>query len=255
MKIPHITPIIHKHHNPFKIEDQNNKERRRISNKVIMQKLEVHEKKLNALARINHAETIQDSVKNQPLKFMPKAIFEYVQTRLERTVLDVIKKNLVNLFRFSSTPSAEPTELELKPHWEKKMKRRKGDGGSSSKKKKSPTDTSNYERFKDDDKPRQEQEEVAQHDAFTGEHAHWFKQPGEKRVKLPEQNWFNELVNADKDPREYELQIGSTVMFAKSMQNFLNKEKITKEDLKGPTFELLKNRFKNNIELEYNMEQ
>ncbi|GJU81011.1 hypothetical protein Tco_1283376 [Tanacetum coccineum] len=113
------------------------------------------------------------------------------------------------------------------------MKRRKGDGGSSSKKKKSPTDTSNYERFKDDDKPRQEQEEVAQHDEFTGEHAYWFKQPGEKRVKLLEQNWFNELVNADKDLREYELQIGSTVMFAKSMQNFLNKEKITKEDLKG----------------------
>ncbi|GJU81012.1 hypothetical protein Tco_1283377 [Tanacetum coccineum] len=80
-----------------------------------------HEQNLNALARINHAETIQDSVKNQPSKFMPKAIFEYVQTRLERTVLDVIKKNPVNLFQFSSTPSAEPTELELKPQLYEKM--------------------------------------------------------------------------------------------------------------------------------------
>ncbi|GKC63045.1 hypothetical protein Tco_1095643, partial [Tanacetum coccineum] len=33
------------------------------------------------------------------------------------------------------------------------------------------------------------------------------------------------------------------------------KDKITKADLEGPTFELLKNGFKNNIKLEYNMEQ
>nr|GEW68472.1 hypothetical protein [Tanacetum cinerariifolium] len=112
------------------------------------------------------------------------------------------------------------------------MKRRKGNGGSSLKKTKAPANTSNYEIFKDADEPKQEQEEVAQHDAFIGEHAHWFKKPG-----------------------EHELQIGSIEMFAKSMQNFLNKDKITKEDLKGPTLELLKNRFRNNIELEYNIEQ
>nr|GEV95238.1 hypothetical protein [Tanacetum cinerariifolium] len=36
---------------------------------------------------------------------------------------------------------------------------------------------------------------------------------------------------------------------------FLNKEKITKEDLEGPTFKLLNKRFKNSVELEYNLEQ
>nr|GEX06907.1 hypothetical protein [Tanacetum cinerariifolium] len=36
---------------------------------------------------------------------------------------------------------------------------------------------------------------------------------------------------------------------------FLNKDKITKEHLEGPTFKLLKNVFRNIIELEYNMEQ
>ncbi|GJX92930.1 hypothetical protein Tco_0347516 [Tanacetum coccineum] len=60
--------------------------------------------------------------------------------------------------------------------------------------------------LKNANEPRQEQEEVAQHDAFTREHAHWFKKPVEKRVKeLPKQNWFNELINADKDPGEHEL--------------------------------------------------
>ncbi|GKC58378.1 hypothetical protein Tco_1085976 [Tanacetum coccineum] len=34
-----------------------------------------------------------------------------------------------------------------------------------------------------------------------------------------------------------------------------NQDNITKADLEGPAFELLKNRFKNSVELEYNMEQ
>ncbi|GJS83132.1 hypothetical protein Tco_0749673 [Tanacetum coccineum] len=38
-------------------------------------------------------------------------------------------------------------------------------------------------------------------------------------------------------------------------EEFPKKDKITKADLEGPTFELLKSKFKNNIELEYNMEQ
>nr|GEV20345.1 hypothetical protein [Tanacetum cinerariifolium] len=52
--------------------------RKNDSNKVIMQKLEEYEKKLNALAQIDHAESIQDSVKNQLPKFMPKVVSKYV---------------------------------------------------------------------------------------------------------------------------------------------------------------------------------
>ncbi|GKC18281.1 hypothetical protein Tco_1020431 [Tanacetum coccineum] len=44
-------------------------------------------------------------------------------------------------------------------------------------------------------------------------------------------------------------------MFGNYMKKFFNKDKITKEDLEDPAFELLKNRFKNSIELEYNLEQ
>ncbi|GKB94112.1 hypothetical protein Tco_0980249 [Tanacetum coccineum] len=38
-------------------------------------------------------------------------------------------------------------------------------------------------------------------------------------------------------------------------QKFLNKDKITKEALEGPAFELLQKRFKNSVDLEYNWEQ
>ncbi|GKB30903.1 hypothetical protein Tco_0870304 [Tanacetum coccineum] len=39
------------------------------------------------------------------------------------------------------------------------------------------------------------------------------------------------------------------------MKSFLNKDKITKEDLEGLAIKLLKNRFKNSVELEYNLEK
>ncbi|GJT60698.1 hypothetical protein Tco_1004231 [Tanacetum coccineum] len=123
---------------------------------------------------------------------------------------------------------------------EKKMKRRKGAGGLSSKKHKASANLSNFERFKNVDEPTQENKN--HHDAFTRKHDNWFKQPSKKKTKeLPEQSWFNELVDAKKDLGENELQIGSTTMFAKNMKNFLNKDKITKADFEGLVFKLLKN--------------
>nr|GEU99441.1 hypothetical protein [Tanacetum cinerariifolium] len=117
-------------------------------------------------------------------------------------------------------------------------------------------DSLNFKRSADADERRQEQKGKIHHDAFSGKHAHWFKQSGEKKIEeLPEQSWFNELVDVEKDSWEHELQIGSRVMFSKSMKNSLNKDKITKEDLEGPAFEFLKNMFKNSIKLEYNKEK
>ncbi|GJZ03933.1 hypothetical protein Tco_0537208 [Tanacetum coccineum] len=55
----------------------------------------------------------------------------------------------------------------------------------------------------------------------------------------PEQNWFNELVNAEKDPKEFDNLTGSTIDFTKFAKNCLKKDKITKADLEGPAFALL----------------
>ncbi|GJV53579.1 hypothetical protein Tco_1449320 [Tanacetum coccineum] len=68
-------------------------------------------------------------------------------------------------------------------------------------------------------------------------------------------NWFNELVNPEKDPKQFDDLMGSTIDFMKFAKNCLKKDKIMKADLEGPTFMLLKGNYKNNIELEYNMEQ
>ncbi|GKC91585.1 hypothetical protein Tco_1152234 [Tanacetum coccineum] len=185
---------------------------------------------------MNHTEVIKDSIKDNMPNFVPQAVSGYVHPRLERTDLDVIKKNPVNLFQSSFTPSVDTTEYELKHQLyekmfetnaylthkkhrtlygalqesmqgEKNIKRRKGVGGSSSKKEKAPDYTPKRENLKMLMNQDKNKRKLLQHDACTKEHAHWFKQPGEKRVEeLPEQNWFNELVNADKDPREHKLQ-------------------------------------------------
>ncbi|GKC13578.1 hypothetical protein Tco_1010360, partial [Tanacetum coccineum] len=135
--------------------------RRKIDSKTaIMQKLSDHEQRLNALSQINHAVAIEESVqanvlnevKNQLPKFVPKPVFDYAQPCLERTILNVMKKNPIDLFK-SSTPlfdNSTKYKLKHKPsrkkrshddqdprknhEGEKKKRRRKGAGESSSKK-------------------------------------------------------------------------------------------------------------------------
>nr|GEX14596.1 hypothetical protein [Tanacetum cinerariifolium] len=97
----------------------------------------------------------------------------------------------------------------------------------------------------------------------------WFKHDVIKRPKTPDPESFkepntnyapkqpllNELVNGEKDPKEFDDLMGSTIDFIKFAKHCLKKDKPTKANLEGPTYALLKGNYKNNIELEYNMEQ
>ncbi|GKB59028.1 hypothetical protein Tco_0915214, partial [Tanacetum coccineum] len=91
---------------------------------------------------------------------------------------------------------------------EKKKRRRKDTRESSSKKDKAQDDTSDIERVEDAEEPRQEeeQEHEVQSDVLGKHNPVWF-QKAEK--ELPEQSWFNELVDAEEEPEEHELQNGS----------------------------------------------
>ncbi|GJX52045.1 hypothetical protein Tco_0280414 [Tanacetum coccineum] len=78
------------------------------------------EKKVDALSKVDHSKAIEEvvqakvhnEVKNQLPKFLPKVVSDYVQTRLERTVRDMLKKELDNIFQSSS--SQENFEYHLK---------------------------------------------------------------------------------------------------------------------------------------------
>ncbi|GKB94111.1 hypothetical protein Tco_0980248 [Tanacetum coccineum] len=79
--------------------------------------LDDHEQILNALSQVNQDDTTKKSVqtnvvkefKTQVPKLLPKVISDFVQPRLERMVLDVIKKNPVNPLQSTSTPTVDPT--------------------------------------------------------------------------------------------------------------------------------------------------
>ncbi|GJY34871.1 hypothetical protein Tco_0419340 [Tanacetum coccineum] len=63
------------------------------------------------------------------------------------------------------------------------------------------------------------------------------------------------MVNAKKDAVMFDDLVGSIIDFIKFAKNCLKKDKLTKADLEGPAFKLLKGNYKNHIKLEYNMEQ
>ncbi|GJR34223.1 hypothetical protein Tco_1209907 [Tanacetum coccineum] len=81
----------------------------------------------------------------------------------------------------------------------------------------------------------------------------WYKEPNANDA--PEQNWFNEMVNSEKDPIMFDGLMGSAVDFTEFAKHYLKKDKIMKADLERPTFKLLKGNYMNYIELEYYMEQ
>ncbi|GKF98092.1 hypothetical protein Tco_0296875 [Tanacetum coccineum] len=51
----------------------------------------------------------------------------------------------------------------------------------------------------------------------------------------PEQTWFNDLVNAEKDPLPFDELMATSIDFTKFAMNHLKKDKITIADLVGPT--------------------
>ncbi|GJV56490.1 hypothetical protein Tco_1457495 [Tanacetum coccineum] len=70
-----------------------------------------------------------------------------------------------------------------------------------------------------------------------------------------EQTWFIDLVSAKKDPLTFDELMATPIDFSKFAMNRLKLDKITKADLVGPVYKLLKGTCKSSVELEYNMEE
>ncbi|GKB41097.1 hypothetical protein Tco_0886039 [Tanacetum coccineum] len=95
----------------------------------------------------------------------------------------------------------------------------------------------------------------------------WFKQPPRPPTQdlkwnkcqvmddHLEQTWFNDLVSAQKDPLTCDELMATPIDFPKFAKNRLKLDKITKADLVGPIYNILKATCQSSIELEYNMEE
>nr|GFA03310.1 hypothetical protein [Tanacetum cinerariifolium] len=103
--------------------------------------------------------------------------------------------------------------------------------------------------------------------APTQDRSKWFKKDVVVRPETPDPEWhkesndapeqscFNDMLNAYKGPATFDDILGSVVDFTNFTKKFLQKDKITKVDLEGPAFKLLKEKYKNYIELEYNFQE
>ncbi|GKF57026.1 hypothetical protein Tco_0170563, partial [Tanacetum coccineum] len=71
----------------------------------------------------------------------------------------------------------------------------------------------------------------------------------------PEQPWFNDLVYAEKDTLTFDELMATPIYFSKFVMNHLKLDKITKADLVGLVYKLLKGTCKSSIKLKYNIDQ
>ncbi|GJT68831.1 hypothetical protein Tco_1020311 [Tanacetum coccineum] len=195
------------------------------------------------------------------------------QPRIETTVRNVLKMTPINLYQppSTSTDSLIGYELKLKLYTmmqaiHSKKRKRKDVDTSSSKKgktqsksskadkaltKPSTTNKAAYDKELRQDDAADDVKLVQDDDMADDVMIHDDAAPNQDRSK-----WFKQdMVNAEKDQVTFDDQMVSTVDFTKFAKNRLKKDKLTKADLEGPTFKLLKGGFNNNIELEYNMEQ
>ncbi|GJS56741.1 hypothetical protein Tco_0651525 [Tanacetum coccineum] len=95
----------------------------------------------------------------------------------------------------------------------------------------------------------------------------WFKDSPKPEVLDPdwntvkiiddasEQSWFNEMVQAEKPPLTFDELMSTPIDFSVFIMNRLKLNKITREVLVGPVFNLLKGTCESCVELEYNMEE
>ncbi|GKB88279.1 hypothetical protein Tco_0960551 [Tanacetum coccineum] len=201
--------------------------------------------RLTNLEQHNSPDVIQEQVQSHALmKLEINCLYLYEKMFLtaaytarpkHHTIYDALQESMqINKLetRFGSTKPSHTKrthdDQDPKDHEGEKSKkrRRKGAGESSFKKRKDQDVTLKFERGND------------------------------KSVKeLPIQSWFNELVDAQEEPDEYEYKDCSIIVFGKLVKKIFKKDNIIKEDVDGPSFELLKGTCKNSIELEYNMNQ
>ncbi|GJX93903.1 hypothetical protein Tco_0348489 [Tanacetum coccineum] len=76
-------------------------------------------------------------------------------------------------------------------------------------------------------------------------------------IRDTQQDWLHEMSEAQQEPGEFSLlrKTPNISIFYKWAAKQLGVHKITQEILEGPTFNILKAWYRNNIEMEYQMEQ
>ncbi|GJR78982.1 hypothetical protein Tco_0149767 [Tanacetum coccineum] len=225
----------HNHKNEAKtkiILKKSKKPEEKVDVVVVLQRLIKLEKMVATISKIDHIEAIEESVqgnvtnevKNQLSKFIPKAVSEFVQPRMESMVHDVLKITLITLYQTPSTFADSLTEVLL-PMQSKTQRKRKEKMlyNSSSKKGKTQSKSSKeakaptkplatykavedeeliQDNVEDDDEMLQDDDMAVDDmphddDALTQEWSKWFKQDAVVRLETSDPEWYKELIADD----------------------------------------------------------
>ncbi|GKB84741.1 hypothetical protein Tco_0957013 [Tanacetum coccineum] len=202
--------------------------------------------RLEALLTINVPEPVEEYVQAKVLTEMkkqlpthvPKAIANFIKPRLNIFQLHNILIDSMSLDQEHLNAQYTKPTLKIMPHddWdppndhegEKRSKRRKDARESSSKSSKK-------------DKA-----------LMDSNHLEWFSDAAKK---------FGLVDAANRKPERFDMLFNSnidqdkTVMVAKKIKELIKKDKLTIADLEGARLEILKNCYKNDVELEYYVDQ
>ncbi|GJV76865.1 hypothetical protein Tco_1508449, partial [Tanacetum coccineum] len=191
------------------------------------------EKKVEALSKVNQAEAIEESVqanlinevKNQLPKLIPKVVSDYVKPRLESTAHDMQQSgsfqehqkrlDLYNALIGSIGLDEAIAKGEINPA--KVLKKRRCDDKdedppAKSDKEKKRRKQKDFEPSKDDQAGSSKKSNTPSKSSKTDNlpetpDLEWQKEPNADDG--PEYNWFNELVNEEKDPLTFDDLMGT----------------------------------------------
>ncbi|GJV93692.1 hypothetical protein Tco_1541505 [Tanacetum coccineum] len=225
-----------------------------------------------AIAEVVQTNVINE-VKNQLPKFLPKAVSDLVTPSIESKVRDVLqeytidpvqhdsqkdKEILYKMMRESKSYEKNPTHKALydplmlslildeydmdkgvvEPHPQKKRQ----------------NDDKDQDTFAGSDQGMKKRKK-----SKDAEQSKRTDQSGSSKGKAvedgPKQNWLSDLANAKKPPLTFDDLISTPIDFMAFAMNRLKLTKLTKVDLVGPVYNLLKGTCKSFVELEYNIKE
>ncbi|GKC24427.1 hypothetical protein Tco_1026577 [Tanacetum coccineum] len=225
-------------------------------------------RKVEALSEVNHSEVIKESVqanvlnevKNQIPNFLPKVVSEFVESRLERTVRDK-SHSYLDHDKYHDLYNALLNSIHLDEaiaigdlDQNKVLKRKRDDDEDQD----PPLDSANEKKKKIRKDVKPSKKSSTSKESSKGETPPKASKTDNKDPNAdvgPEQACFNDLEKATKYPAKFDDLMGSTIDFSNFIKHRLKKDKITKVNLEGPVFKLLKGTCRSGIELEYHLGQ
>ncbi|GJS97276.1 hypothetical protein Tco_0804244 [Tanacetum coccineum] len=163
-----------------------------------------------------------------------------------------MRKNQISLFTKPSTSNDDLSEMELKLRMLNKIHLNKSNTTH-------PTHQKLYDTLYDSvtREGRTRRKDVDQEDAYVHNHpnAGWFTKKTGSTNAMRRTTWFELLLKLEIDQNWNHILGPSIVAIAKKLKELIHKDKLTIADLKGAGLEKLKQQYKNDVELEYHVDQ